>query len=85
MEGGLGAASAVVGGMSGAEVLLKGRERRWRRSEALVTAGELGGVPLMALGRLRVSAARFAAATRRLGQRACGVAGCGARRRAVRA
>ena len=48
----------------------------------MVAAGELDGAPLMALGLLRVSAAQFAAAMRRLGQLARGVAGCGARRRA---
>ena len=43
--------------------LFVGEVRRWREGSAVVVAGELGGVPLMALGRLRVSAARFAAAT----------------------
>ena len=53
------------------------------RAGQVVAAGELDGAPLMALGRLRVSAARFAAATRRLGQLTRGVAGCGAQHRAV--
>ena len=74
----LGAAVEVVGEMSCAGSLFIGRVRRWRRSEAVAAAGELGAVPLMALGRLRASAAQFAAATRRLRQRARGGAGCGA-------
>ena len=67
------------------EGLLIGEVRRWGGRSALVSAGELRGAPLMAFGRLRASAARFAAATRRFGQRARGGAGYGARRRAVRA
>ena len=73
---------AVVGSVMGG--LFIGGVRRWGGLSALEPAGELRGAPLMAFGRLRAWAARFAAATRRLGQRAHGRAGCGAWRRAVR-
>ena len=62
-------AEGAVVGESCEGGLFIGEVRRWGRSAVVVAAGELGGVPLMALGRLRVSAARFAAVTRRLGQR----------------